>query len=217
MSITTEMLEFLACPQCRGKLHYTKEEVLLCPPCRLCFSIEDGIPQLSLNQAMALNKDGSVLAKKEAAHFRVISGPDTGVEFYIHPLTCKVIGRRIDDASQTQVYNADFTMNFDDKTKKIIANYLSGSKPKSKIKSAEPEVNNDLGAFKRLPDLIMEDQSVSRLHAMIFYDETSVGVLDLVSRNGTFLNGKEIEAARVANADEITIGQNNILMEIGQN
>jgi DNA-binding winged helix-turn-helix (wHTH) protein len=53
----------------------------------------------------------------------------------------------------------------------------------------------------------IDDALVSRRHARIVIDETGAVLEDLNSKNGTYLNGKRIEASRkLADEDQVTIG-----------
>ena len=70
------------------------------------------------------------------------------------------------------------------------------------------EVLNEL-LIGRHPDcqVQLESNMVSRRHARVFRDETQVLVEDLGSGNGTFVNGKRIEAAtRLAAGDRVKVG-----------
>ncbi len=50
--ISDELLEILACPNCKGKLEYDKEsDKLICNTCRLKFIIEDDIPIMLTEEA----------------------------------------------------------------------------------------------------------------------------------------------------------------------
>ncbi|MFC1628334.1 Trm112 family protein [Gemmatimonadota bacterium] len=52
MTLTPELLAILACPQCRGELHYRREaEALDCTACHLRFRIEDDIPVMLIDEA----------------------------------------------------------------------------------------------------------------------------------------------------------------------
>jgi uncharacterized protein YbaR (Trm112 family) len=45
--INKELLEILACPQCKDKLHLdSKNESLICKRCHLQFEIKKGIPNM---------------------------------------------------------------------------------------------------------------------------------------------------------------------------
>ncbi|MBI2340095.1 MAG: FHA domain-containing protein [Deltaproteobacteria bacterium] len=210
MTVPAEMLEFVVCPQCRGDLRYTREQVLFCVHCRLCYPVEGGVPDLSPEAAMSLSPDGKILPREISAIFTVEKGKDSGAQFRLKRGTCKAIGRKVEDAVQTLVFNADFTMTLDDHTKKLISNYLSKSSGQKKKKGGDEE-EHVLGGFKRLPDLILNDPAASRLHAMVFYDDGGqAGILDLVSKNGTFVNGREVETCTLKSGDEITIGATKI-------
>ncbi len=204
-SVNPDMLSMVVCPECRGKLHATKEEVLLCVRCRLCFPFIDGVPDLNPANAMPVGTDGKPVVKDKTAFFTISEGKDSGVNFRVDVGCCKAIGRKLDDTAKTQVFNLDFTMSLDEHTQKLILNYLAKTTG-SKMKQKNTHEVRDLGHFKRLSDLILNDPGASRLHAMIFYDEQGVGILDLVSKNGTFVNGKEVEAMMMKPGDEVRVG-----------
>ena len=57
-------------------------------------------------------------------------------------------------------------------------------------------------------DIRLDDPSVSRRHALIVSEAPkSLRVLDDRSLNGVHLNGEQIEWARLADGDELTIGR----------
>ena len=52
MTLDPDLLEILACPDCKGPLVLTPDSTaLLCEHCRLSFPIEDDIPILLVDQA----------------------------------------------------------------------------------------------------------------------------------------------------------------------
>ncbi len=55
MTIDPELLEILACPQCKGEIRLTaKGDGLVCVACRLLYEIRDGIPILLIEEAKPL-------------------------------------------------------------------------------------------------------------------------------------------------------------------
>lgn len=53
--ISKELLEILACPQCKGDLRLDEERGgLVCERCRLLYPIEDGIPIMLVEEAKPL-------------------------------------------------------------------------------------------------------------------------------------------------------------------
>ncbi len=47
-----ELLEILACPQCKGKIALSEDKsALLCHTCQLSYAIRDGIPIMIIEEA----------------------------------------------------------------------------------------------------------------------------------------------------------------------
>lgn len=49
--INKDLLEILACPQCKGVLKLQGEEGLLCEKCSLLYEIKDDIPIMLIDKA----------------------------------------------------------------------------------------------------------------------------------------------------------------------
>jgi len=62
--------------------------------------------------------------------------------------------------------------------------------------------------------LKVDDEKVSRMHAIIEVLGTEVSVIDLGSTSGTFVNGQKINKAKLQNGDEITVGDTRIELAI---
>lgn len=210
MTLKPEMLASLACPQCRGGLSLGDEGLLLCPRCVLGYPVVDGVPQLRISEARAIGANGQVAPRYMVAILNVEDGPDTGKSCQLSRGTCVALGRLLDDAHSTQIFNVDFTMSLDDTTKKLVGSYLARTSGKKTSAPAVSREAGDLSGYQRLPDLVLKDAAVSRLHAMIFHDDNGLGVLDLISRNGTFVNGREVEATLLKNGDEVMLGATRI-------
>ena len=159
------------------------------------------------DEAFPASEGGTVVAgtKRAMAVFEITEGKNKGQVIKLPEGTCKAIGRSIDDINKTQVFSMDFTMSLDDFTKKLIMNYIAKKSPQSK-KSTQEASTDSIGSFQRLPDLVLDDPAISRLHAMIFHDSNGAGVLDLVSKNGTFVNGEEVESKSLQNGDLLETG-----------
>ena len=58
MALSTELLEILVCPQCKGELHHLPApEALECPACRLRYPVRDGIPVMLVDEAEKIGKE----------------------------------------------------------------------------------------------------------------------------------------------------------------
>lgn len=52
MAINQELLEILACPQCKGKIQLnSSQDGLVCETCRLVYEIRDDIPIMLIEEA----------------------------------------------------------------------------------------------------------------------------------------------------------------------
>jgi len=56
MKIRKELLDILACPQCKGDVRLNEEETgLVCDTCRLLYEIRDGIPIMLIDEATPID------------------------------------------------------------------------------------------------------------------------------------------------------------------
>jgi uncharacterized protein YbaR (Trm112 family) len=56
MAINQELLDILACPQCKGDIHLNDaEDGLVCEACRLVYEIRDDIPIMLIEEAKPLS------------------------------------------------------------------------------------------------------------------------------------------------------------------
>ncbi len=53
MALDERLLAILACPKCKGDLKYTQKpkETLTCKKCRLKYKVENGIPNMLIDEA----------------------------------------------------------------------------------------------------------------------------------------------------------------------
>jgi pSer/pThr/pTyr-binding forkhead associated (FHA) protein len=56
-------------------------------------------------------------------------------------------------------------------------------------------------------DLRLDENSVSRRHAIVVQDEQGTRILDDRSSNGTFVNGRRVEQAQLSHGDEVMLGR----------
>ena len=55
MAISNELLEILACPQCKGEVTLTeRQDGLACRACKLLYPIKDDIPIMLIDEAQRL-------------------------------------------------------------------------------------------------------------------------------------------------------------------
>ena len=62
-------------------------------------------------------------------------------------------------------------------------------------------------------DFIVDVPMVSRLHCRITADETGMEVLDLDSTNGTFVNERRVQQAKLVVGDRLRVGRLELVVE----
>jgi len=216
--IDERLLQILACPQCKQGLTLTDGgRGLLCSKCQLKYPVRDDIPILIANEAVDLKtgsvKPGIKTALLPKATFRVVEGVDAGLKFQLERGTCRAIGRGETDPNRTMIFNIDLALSLDEGTKNLILQYIARQFRRTAKTLPTQEGGEQLGMFRRSSDIVLTDTSLSRLHAMIFADEGQVGILDLVSKNGTYVNGQEIESRILQKGDIIEMGETKIIFE----
>ena len=64
-------------------------------------------------------------------------------------------------------------------------------------------------------DIFLGDITVSRRHARFLVDPDGLGVEDLGSTNGTYVNGERVDASRLGPTDEVIIGKFHLVVARG--
>lgn len=220
-SVDPHLLSVLACPKCKGDLTLSGDEKgLICESCRIVYPIRGGIPVMLAEEARPVGMGGEASPSMTAPQgaktvFSVVEGKNKGEVIELEEGTCRAIGRSLDDTQSTRIFSVDSAITLDDTSKKLVIQYVSRQFKKGGG-SRKKGGGEAIGSFVRGPDFQVSDLAVSRLHAMIFFDESGeVGILDLVSKNGTFVNGVEVESRVLKKGDLVTIGGTKIRFESG--
>ncbi len=217
MPIDQKLLEILVCPQCKGGLSQVEGgSGLVCGRCKLKYPVRDGIPSMISDEAADLRSgqrgpEGAAVRLPRST-FRVAGGPDTNMTFQIEQGTCRALGRGAVDPNKTAVFNVDIALALDDSARGLILQYI-GRQFRNDGRQQKGPQGERLGQFRRAADIVLTDTSLSRLHAMVFAEESGVGILDLVSKNGTYVNGREVESKILSRGDTIEMGETTIVFE----
>lgn len=210
-------LEISACPTCHSKLILTKEQILFCQQCLLGFRVNDEVPDLRLEQAIHFRKKQNKSGSSVSALFTVLSGDRKNHTFEVKLGHCAALCRLPDEnfnADTTFVGSLDEEMQntripLAQKTKKLIEKTLSVASVSLDLKAqVKPEAL--LGGFIRDIDFLLDDAQISKTHALIYQNNAGVWLLDLVSQNGTFVNGKEVEHQQLRSNDVISLGAESL-------
>lgn len=203
MGIAARLLEIVVCPRCYGRLHNDGGQRLSCAACKLLYPIRDNVPYLMVDEALdaASGAKASSVSTQTAVRFREKRPEGSPRSFYLEQGTCKVVGRPPGDPEKTSVMVLDMPLALDESTKGLVQQYI------------RKQFGQEMEKFRRTSDVVIEDSAVSRVHAMIFFDGRRIGILDLVSKNGTYVNGQEVESRLLKTGDVIEIGDTHITYE----
>lgn len=135
----------------------------------------------------------------------VVKGKDFGRSVVVNMGHCVMFARSQTLAGATGMITHHSSSKLSEEDERAVARHL-------KIR-ATPKMagaRSLLTSFERDLDVGLQDDSISSRHAMIFVDEAGASLLDMASRNGTFLNGKRTPSAELALGDLIRIGETRI-------
>ena len=66
-------------------------------------------------------------------------------------------------------------------------------------------------------DFVIDAALVSRLHCRLEADDERLSVVDLDSTNGTWVNGKRVERARLGDGDRLRVGRIELTVSLQAN
>lgn len=207
-------LSSLACPTSGAKLIRTKENILFCQESCIGYPFLGDLPDFREEHAIHFKKlaqqkrEGSTLA-------RILFTPKKSEKqiFELGLDHCLLVGRAVYLEPNTDITFVGIPQEnrvvLNQQTRVLIDRFL-GQKPSQRqdfgLEGLPLHPNQYLGSFEREPDLLLDDKSVSRAHAIFYHHQEGLWLLDLVSKNGSFVNGREIERVKLKHDDVIHLG-----------
>lgn len=213
LALAREYLETFACPACEShKLLLTKEKIIVCHQCLNGYKLVGEIPDFRLEHAISFKKKIGDMKQGVQASLTVLIGPNRNQTLEIPHGHCVVICRRIgNDVNLEQTFvgkpQRQSFSSLEGTNQQLIEKYLSKNK-KSVTALSDFQLNTQklLGDFVRDPDFLIDDASISRSHAIVYQNESGVFLLDLVSKNGSYINGYEVETGKLKHNDVVSLG-----------
>lgn len=211
-----DFLEGVACPTCQGKVVRTREGVLFCQICCVGYPTHGEVPDFRQSSAIDFkklirqNRSSGVTAKIQCLG-SVFKKTDSKIS-ELKVEQCLLVGRAVflePDSDITFVgVPQEHKVSLGNETRQLIEQYLViEGKAVSDIPPLHP--HQYLGHYSRVDDLLIDDKSVSRAHAVFYNAPDGLWVLDLVSKNGTYVGGREVEHIKLKHNDVITLGSVN--------
>ena len=143
-----------------------------------------------------------------ARHFqlRIVAAPkaqDVGQAYAVEPGTWRVLGRAATAGDATVQLTRNGERALDADRQNLVNKAVGGTQ---RVRTA--------GNNRRAPDVDLQDDGVSRTHAMVFVDaEGAASVVDLMSTNGTMVNGRDVQDADLQPGDQVAVGGTTLALE----
>ena len=133
-------------------------------------------------------------------------GLEAGRRFELSPNVYRAIGRREEDSGQTMTLSDESPLGPDEHA--VVDAHLQ--RRKKRTQRSNPVYSPS--SFRRGADILIEDQLISRTHAMVFFDDQGPSLVDLGSTNGTFVNAQAVTDAELFDGDVIHIGRAQMIV-----
>lgn len=143
----------------------------------------------------------------QRATLKVLVGPSAGDVLSIELGNCRLLGRHLSEY-ETALMDRDGNRVLDAQLNELLHDQLRHRLPPRPGVRVPEQV--DLAAFERGPDIVLSDDAISRAHAMLFYDAGGVGIIDLASTNGTWVNGQRVSSALMQQGDVLALGSTEV-------
>lgn len=131
-----------------------------------------------------------------------VEGPDKGMRYTVEEGTYRVLARASEDLAASTIQMTPDGDRALDKQQEALVDDVLGQRTRTAVR-------------KRGPDVALRDTSVSRTHALVFVEKQSASVVDLMSTNGTKLNGALVKDVDIKAGDVIHIGKTKLRVEDG--
>lgn len=142
----------------------------------------------------------------------VDKGPNKGTKYELEVRGYRAVGRASGPEVTVQLSKeGDRSLEPDDI--RVVEEHLA-KRGKKEDSEADEAGNLRIGAYRRGRDILIDDDKISRKHAMFFLDDDGPSVVDLLSTNGTHVNGKKVDDSDLSDGDIVNIGKTRFIVRI---
>lgn len=139
----------------------------------------------------------------------VVEGGDQGRRFTLTPGSFRVVGRQEGVNTGTFAVARSAVRRLEDEDQQKMGEHLA--------RRATPGLFGARGAtddFSRDDDIDLVDDAVSQTHVIIFCDDAGLSVVDVASKNGTWVNGARVLESTLVEGDLIRVGETRLSMRL---
>ena len=139
----------------------------------------------------------------------VEKGENRGERFRLEVNRYRTIGRA-DHGAHTLQLTLDGDVALDEEELERVARHIQ--RRRGHMVAASDSRNGS--AYRRGPDILLNDAKVSRTHCMLFVDEQGASVVDLMSTNGVMVNGERVSEADLSEGDIMHVGKSRCVVRV---
>src|SRR5688572_27915530 len=143
----------------------------------------------------------------------VDKGPNRGTKYELEIRGYRAIGRASGPEVTVQLSKeGDRSLEPDDI--RVVEEHLARRREKTGDITDEEGGNLRIGNYRRGRDILLDDDKISRKHAMFFLNDDGPSVVDLQSTNGTHVNGKRVSDADLQEGDIVNVGKTRFIVRL---
>ncbi|MFH1807865.1 MAG: FHA domain-containing protein [Pseudomonadota bacterium] len=137
---------------------------------------------------------------------QVLNGDQAGASVEIRPGSYRILRRSTEnfDVRSTLVASNVEQWRLSQEDLELAAAQLT----RRAVETGNPVVRFE--AFERAEDISIWDQRMSLPHAIVLFDEDHASIVDMGSRNGTFVNGERVGSTDLSHEDLVRCGATRI-------
>jgi hypothetical protein len=100
---------------------------------------------------------------------------------------------------------------------RVLSRDRSAGRGQHLARRATPGLYGARGAtadFERDDDIDLTDDAVSQTHAIVFCDDAGLSIVDVASKNGTWVNGDRVHESTLVDGDLVRVGETRLSMKL---
>lgn len=137
----------------------------------------------------------------------VVAGADQGSTWALKPGTFVVFGRSEKMPAGTSLVQRSLVRRLEEEDHQRMSSHLSrrfGQLPSGGL------ARGATADFERADDVDLNDDAVSQTHAIVFCDDAGFSVVDVASKNGTWVNGDRVHESILVPGDLLRLGETRL-------
>jgi hypothetical protein len=138
----------------------------------------------------------------------VVEGADAGRRFALLPGSFRVIGRG-PGVNGTHVVERAEQLRLEDEDHRRIAAHAGGRHAPGLLGA-----RGEVAGYTRDGDVELFDDAVSQTHGIVFCDDAGLSIVDVDSRNGTWVNGDRVYEAVLVVGDLVRVGETRLQVQL---